>query len=785
PTAEVVIQVGRGTGTQKEMLEQARDQTPPVGAPFKALRDDAIAENAPVAKEPDQSRVVAATGASSDVPRLDDDSIRIADTADASAKPTTTEVAVPSAGKLPQLSGTEMAEIMSVLTRGIAGPAEAASNQSRAAGTVQAPVLPLESRPTPGDPLLPGADTSARVSLGADVSSLRAPVAATPEQQAVAAINPTTPAVPRDLEVSAVVPSAEGLAERSTAPAQDALTDSPASTSRPLRPVDPLPQIGDGRPGGSDIDIAIDQPKTEDPAGLPPSQPERMAAVMIIDRPSSALLPGLSFDPSETLLPANPPAAMPSMGAREFQQNPGRFDEEALAQPAEGSSVVIARVDPQSMEPSIGAGGRALNGSPIDRSQREIDPVSEASHIAPLLPLQMVPRAALPAMDRSEGPRVARYSGSNGPARPAETGTTRYGSVPSRPLSAPAPFAGGGSDLPLGRGDLVQVYLNPRSGAAVRITALDPLEAATSTRRSGRALSVSPVDPSQDQLALAPPAEDEPSPREPVFVKPTPRPDSDPQQSVQPEDPVPAQIKDPTCTAPASTTLEVRRAARSMLEIDAPCHAGTIAELVYSGMRLAVDIDDFGKGRIEVLGFEPNSYAQVHLAGGDVLEFDIPFKGMDRISRVAVVWDQPIDIDLNAIEFGETPGGENHVWTGNPRSFRDVRRNGGGFLTAFSKSGPFGQNAQVYSHYSRRGGETGVVKLAIDFVTRNRDRLSEACGQGAYAEPEFMVIRSEDGRLSRPILRRLASLKCSRITEETGDKRLISGAVQDLIVTQR
>lgn len=242
---------------------------------------------------------------------------------------------------------------------------------------------------------------------------------------------------------------------------------------------------------------------------------------------------------------------------------------------------------------------------------------------------------------------------------------------------------------------------------------------------------------------------------------------------------------DAPCVIPPAMTIDVRRAARSIVSVDAPCHADTVAELQYSGLRVALPLDRFGKGALNVLGFEPNAPALLSFVNGEKIDFDLPFKGIGRVSRIAVVWDLPVQLELNAVEFGAGLGSQNHVRPDNPRRFEDVRRSGGGFLDGYRSHSGIGQNAQIYSFWHRRGGQQGVVELMIDYASRNRDRLEGTCGDGAYAAPNFLILRSVDARLNRPVIRKLAALDCSRVVEEKGDKRLISGAVADLLVVQR
>ncbi|MEL7000205.1 MAG: hypothetical protein AAFP68_18270, partial [Pseudomonadota bacterium] len=141
--------------------------------------------------------------------------------------------------------------------------------------------------------------------------------------------------------------------------------------------------------------------------------------------------------------------------------------------------------------------------------------------------------------------------------------------------------------------------------------------------------------------------------------------------------------RDAPCVIPPAMTIDVRRAARSIVTVDAPCHATTVAQLEYSGLRLAIPLDAQGKGDLTVLGFEPSAPALISFDNGEVIDFDLPFKGVDRVSRVALVWELPVNLELNAIEFGSPLLGDDHVRPDNPRSFQDDRRRGGGFLHTY------------------------------------------------------------------------------------------------------
>ena len=49
-------------------------------------------------------------------------------------------------------------------------------------------------------------------------------------------------------------------------------------------------------------------------------------------------------------------------------------------------------------------------------------------------------------------------------------------------------------------------------------------------------------------------------------------------------------------------------------------------------------------------------------------------RAIERIERVVMVWDAPVDLELHAFEFGARPQDAGHVGPDRPRSFAEVRR---------------------------------------------------------------------------------------------------------------
>ncbi len=237
------------------------------------------------------------------------------------------------------------------------------------------------------------------------------------------------------------------------------------------------------------------------------------------------------------------------------------------------------------------------------------------------------------------------------------------------------------------------------------------------------------------------------------------------------------------CEVPPALILEVRPAGLTEVIIESPCHAGTVAELSYDGLSFGVALDGAGAGTVAAVGFQQASDAVMRFSGGETIDFNIPFADTERMARVALAWELPVELDLHAFEFGALARSDGHVRPDRPRSFGDVRRRGGGYLLEYQPVGGIGQSISVYTYWRRYGGRSGVVKLGVDFASRDGRQRPDTCGGGALAEPDFTVLRSMAGKLERPRHRRLASLDCAAIAGTTD--LYIGDAVDDMIVLQR
>lgn len=234
------------------------------------------------------------------------------------------------------------------------------------------------------------------------------------------------------------------------------------------------------------------------------------------------------------------------------------------------------------------------------------------------------------------------------------------------------------------------------------------------------------------------------------------------------------------CDVSPTLTLDLVPGAMTGVIVDSPCHAGTVAELAYDGLRFAIELDDRGTGSVAAPGFQGSAEAALSLEGREPMAFNLPFRNIERIDRVAVAWEATDGLALHALEFGARPGSSGHVSPTAPRSFEDVRRAGGGWLSAYEPAKGKGQRIEVYSFWRRHAGPVGVVHLGFD---PGHPTQAADCEGAAAAGTDYKVLRSVAGHVERPRLGRIGAIDCTVLAG--GRERYIGDAVDDLIVRRR
>ena len=222
------------------------------------------------------------------------------------------------------------------------------------------------------------------------------------------------------------------------------------------------------------------------------------------------------------------------------------------------------------------------------------------------------------------------------------------------------------------------------------------------------------------------------------------------------------------------------------ISIASPCRAGTAFSVAYGDYDFSGQLDNNGDGRFELdlfLGLAP---AAVRFADGSNRPLQLPNINLNGLSKVALVWKGPVNLDLHALEYRAQPGSYGHVWGGQPLSFSEATQalatggKGRGFMGSSMGDAGEGDKADVYTFVHAPEHKTGVVSLFVDFESRAQGNRSDTCGDGPYAALDFEIVRLLKGKKKRRERIAFAPLPCD--ADLGGASRYLRYGIRDLRV---
>lgn len=236
-----------------------------------------------------------------------------------------------------------------------------------------------------------------------------------------------------------------------------------------------------------------------------------------------------------------------------------------------------------------------------------------------------------------------------------------------------------------------------------------------------------------------------------------------PQPQPQPSAPVFA-----SCPA-AKVSAQPLSAGRMRIDIDSACRAGEPVAVLYGDVRFERALDKAGQLAfvLDLFRGRDGSVA-IDFKDQTRLPVDIVANDLDKVSKVAVLWRSPVNLDLHAFEYASIDGKTGHVWAGQPESAETAlalaksEGRGHGFLSFQSDASGGGDKLEVYTFWHVPGQDSGIVTLAVDNATRGSNPAGESCGTGALASVDMRVWRMLRGGTAESEDRILASVPCGR-----------------------
>ena len=167
-------------------------------------------------------------------------------------------------------------------------------------------------------------------------------------------------------------------------------------------------------------------------------------------------------------------------------------------------------------------------------------------------------------------------------------------------------------------------------------------------------------------------------------------------------------------------------AAMISLTLNAPCHPDTKV-VIQQGPMTATDVTNMnGHLHLRIPAFLADTEVTVRVGGYD-LTTKLSIPDAPNYQHIALMWEGPQVLRLNAFEFGAARNEIGHVWAGAPKSPNRASRGSGGFLTRLvTDAGP---SAEIYSLPAGRAPVQGVVRLTVEGAV-----TAENCGRVVKAK---------------------------------------------------
>ncbi len=216
------------------------------------------------------------------------------------------------------------------------------------------------------------------------------------------------------------------------------------------------------------------------------------------------------------------------------------------------------------------------------------------------------------------------------------------------------------------------------------------------------------------------------------------------------------------------TNSKVLPGATVEIAVTSQCLAGKKVTLNYGKHVFVHAIPANGEARLNLDLFEGAQPAALVLPDGQRVAIDTSGADLSQVSKVAVIWSAPVNLDLHALEYLAVRGGAGHVWSGSPSNREQAGAasregaQGRGFMSRVDDGSGDGVKAEVYTFWHKPGQRSGAVTLFIDNASRGDTPTGDHCGNGALARVEAMVVRMRPGGKVENELVRLGPAVCGQ-----------------------
>jgi hypothetical protein len=249
------------------------------------------------------------------------------------------------------------------------------------------------------------------------------------------------------------------------------------------------------------------------------------------------------------------------------------------------------------------------------------------------------------------------------------------------------------------------------------------------------------------------------------------------------------QAADPAAGCPSpGVDVVPKSAGLAEFVLDSQCRKFQTVRIRYAGLEFIRSIDE--QGRLEfMLDCIAGDSIPVDfvLADGSQVSKKIATFDLDRVTKIAVVWSAPVNLDLHAFEYAALPGSPGHVWQGAHSSADDAKslmakdKRGHGFISTTSSGKERGSKLEVYTFWQEPDQKAGVINMALDYESRaSATGDAETCGTGLYSDLEYEAVILDRDRPAKRAFAKFASLDCA--VKLSGPARYSHKAVPEITI---
>ncbi len=224
-----------------------------------------------------------------------------------------------------------------------------------------------------------------------------------------------------------------------------------------------------------------------------------------------------------------------------------------------------------------------------------------------------------------------------------------------------------------------------------------------------------------------------------------------------PPAPTPAVRTGATECGPDRISARAINGGRVEINVDTPCRPGQSVVVRYGVFELKRQLDGAGRGIVILDLFQGKSPAvSLQIGTSPAQPVSLDAVDLSGISKAAVVWQAPVNLDLHIYEYAARHGDAGHIWPGAPSTAEAAEtearasQRGRGFLSTSDDGRADGDKVEVYTLWHHAEQRSGLVATALDFETRGAAPSADTCGDGAHASVVYETfLLNARGELSR------------------------------------